>query len=745
MLKKILCFILVFAAALLPALEIRGDWQIVSGAVNGANEKTARHYLRSFLIKMVGGTFRIVEEKNFDGKTKAIFFGDTAYARKHGIDQSKLNDELWLIKAMPDGNLIISGGKARGILYAVYEFAELAGARFLTANVRILPKLAGIKLSDSLNIRKEPFFVYRNVYTATSDYDFASWHKLNPNVRNMGFRIVGQSHSFSNYTRDFPEKKELYALNIHGRRVLARSHYEYGQVCLTHPEVRRLFKERLRANIAQEKINAAKKGAAPAKYYRITQNDNAGFCYCQSCKKAIEKYGTLSGLLLEFINDIAGDFPDINIITLAYNETLEPPKNGLIKAFPNVVVEIAQLAPDKRELLLPLSAKVNTEARERQKKWSEICRNICVWDYFKVYCQPHPSPYTALIALRENLPFYARNNVKWFFAESEFFGRYNVNDSHAFHDLEIYLAMKLLCDPFIDQDAVINDFMKHYYGPAARDMTEYLNYIIKRQKNSMPPGTYHRSFADSPHFDREFFAAAQKFLADALQKCAGTEYYDRVIYERVIVDSAQLYMYDKLARRSGPELPAKDVIMKRIYSESAKAVKRWKKPDGDIFRLHQMCAPEKLAVPKELIGKKVRYLISAGGRRMDDPDSPNGKTAYLDKKNLSANEKDIVFGVFDFEKRERLCKDLVIPAKDFPQDEKYHFYKIGTVKPRKKCYVFGHRSWRINYFFFNRVEEGDGDKIFDVWVSVKLTGPAYVKGSASASTFRVNQVLLVEK
>ena len=101
--------------------------------------------------------------------------------------------------------------------------------------------------------------------------------------------------------------------------------------------------------------------------------------------------------------------------------------------------------------------------------------------------------------------------------------------------------------------------------------------------------------------------------------------------------------------------------------------------------------------------------------------------------------------MFDFEKRERLCKDLVIPAKDFPQDEKYHFYKIGTVKPRKKCYVFGHRSWRINYFFFNRVEEGDGDKIFDVWVSVKLTGPAYVKGSASASTFRVNQVLLVEK
>ena len=51
-----------------------------------------------------------------------------------------MKEEEWLVKAMPDGNLIITGGKLRGTLYGVYEFLEYAGCRYFSVGEKYIKK-----------------------------------------------------------------------------------------------------------------------------------------------------------------------------------------------------------------------------------------------------------------------------------------------------------------------------------------------------------------------------------------------------------------------------------------------------------------------------------------------------------------------------------------------------------------------------------------------------------------------------
>ena len=62
----------------------------------------------------------------------------------------------------------------------------------------------------------------------------------------------------------------------------------------------------------------------------ISQNDWRGNCQCAKCKAIEEEEGSPSGLLLRFVNavaaDIAKEYPDFLMETLAYQYTRKAPK-----------------------------------------------------------------------------------------------------------------------------------------------------------------------------------------------------------------------------------------------------------------------------------------------------------------------------------------------------------------------------------------------------------------------------------
>ena len=96
---------------------------IVTSAKPIAEETTAAGWLATVLKQITGADFAIKAEDATDLPKTLLLVGDTAAAKKDGIEASKLKPEEWRIKSVGE-SLILCGGRPRGTVYAVCEFLE---------------------------------------------------------------------------------------------------------------------------------------------------------------------------------------------------------------------------------------------------------------------------------------------------------------------------------------------------------------------------------------------------------------------------------------------------------------------------------------------------------------------------------------------------------------------------------------------------------------------------------------------
>ena len=68
------------------------------------------------------------------------------------------------------------------------------------------------------------------------------------------------------------------------------------------------MKDRLKEFIAADRADSARLGIAPPTVYDISENDNWNYCECEKCLEAKGLWNQ-SGLMLDFINDIASSIP----------------------------------------------------------------------------------------------------------------------------------------------------------------------------------------------------------------------------------------------------------------------------------------------------------------------------------------------------------------------------------------------------------------------------------------------------
>ena len=108
------------AAELVLAKQGKTDYVIAQSAKAVPAEKHAAQDLSLYLKKITGATFPIVTESAAKGK-HAIYVGATDFAARAGIKPDSLDKEEWIIRTSGK-NLILSGGRQRGTLYAVYLY-----------------------------------------------------------------------------------------------------------------------------------------------------------------------------------------------------------------------------------------------------------------------------------------------------------------------------------------------------------------------------------------------------------------------------------------------------------------------------------------------------------------------------------------------------------------------------------------------------------------------------------------------
>ena len=202
-----------------------------------------------------------------------------------------------------------------------------------------------------------------------------------------------------------------------------------------------------------------------------------------------EKYGTVSGAMLDFANDIVAAFPDQLFQVIAYIFTETPPRT--IRARENVIVQPGflghELMNGSCDTLRPLSHPNNAGTRKLYLDWHKARARLNVWLYHRKYRRDFAVPAACFWNFAEDFRFFKRIGVRNIYAESEYADLGGALFPNSFYTLHIYLASKLMDDPDRDADALIRDFMEKYYGAAAGEMLAYAEYLRREMAREKRP------------------------------------------------------------------------------------------------------------------------------------------------------------------------------------------------------------------------------------------------------------------
>ncbi len=734
------------------------DYAIAIPAQALPTERKAAAELARYLGEITGAEFPVVAETGLAAGANAVYVGQTDYARANGVDFDTLAQEEWIIRTMPGGDLILTGGKLRGILYAVYDYLERqCGIRWLDETVEVVPSDPGLAVGEWA-LQRQPYFGNRWVYDCLDWFPVAGQFK----ERNKGFsysqadngmaRLIGGNrphHTFYDYCSSWPkDQKELFTRNEAGDAVVPVSGDGPGQICMTSPEARERTLAQLRQFIAADRADAAAKGYPPPVIYDISQNDNYQKCVCSGCRAIAEREGSYAAPLMDFINhtarEIRKEYPDILIRTFAYQYSQQPP--ATMTAEDNVIIHLALLGIEfggdyyTYDTQRPLNHPFNTAPRELIAAWARHTGHIARWDYWTLYPM-HPEPYVRVDAIAPDLKFYRDNHVSYLFAE------YENPHWNSFFALTRYLGYKLMDDPDADAEDVIAMFLENYYGPAAATMRELLDYIQQRQ-DGYGQRVAGVDVSRRTYLDDEFFATAFGLL-DRAELEAGDDaaVVTRIRRERPALLGGLLMRWKYL---SEPEKRYDHAALMKDFRDNTLASLEYYFPSNEngfksgilneLEKCEQRFAANAVAAPLppelgtatgDVVDLNALHFLQEGMRAQltDDPKAFRGKAMTLTWEGAE-NATLVMENWMD---GGRLAA-LTLDAATLPPDGKYHWVKLGEPafpnNGRAHMYVPDTAGLRCD--FYRQVQPGTE---YELYVSMKRAG----------TTMSMDRLILKEK
>lgn len=426
-------------------------YRIVLPSAATTFEIKASEVLKDYILQISGTALPIITASEPRSRYEILLGqNDRLGDLKTGINLNALKEDGFVIKT-DSLRLIIAGGNEKGTLYGVYTFLEeYLGCRMYSPRVKLIPKQNRIAL-DKIDNLQVPVIGFRDThYRASWDAEYIDWHKLDHDDKGGRPDWGMWVHTFNElvppetYYQDHPE----YFSMVKGKRIPT-------QLCLTNPDVLDLTIQNLRRKIAQN---------PQALYWSVSQNDNRDYCTCDRCKAIDDREGSPSGSIINFVNQVADQFPDKMISTLAYEYGRRAPKTLIPRENVNIMLCSIEAFRDKPLTEDPKSADFVRDVED----WGKIAKDIIVWDYV-IQFNNLISPFPNLHVLKPNIQFFASHGVNAMFEQG------NREVGGEFAELRTYLISKLLWNPEANADTLINDFLRGYYGAAAVHIRKYID------------------------------------------------------------------------------------------------------------------------------------------------------------------------------------------------------------------------------------------------------------------------------
>ena len=398
---------------------------------------------------------------------KGVALAEDGFSITLSIDSS-LGEDAFKIEADIDaGSMTFVGGNGRGIIYAVYRFLEkYAGFRYLTPDLETQTEDPVI-IPDGVLMDYAPVMSSARRLTWYYTGRDAEWCVKN-GISGCDTTLDAMHGGPSlNYGSMF----------VHTIGPLYETTYPYptytSNPCLTDPEILATVIKNVRKELEKN----------PAmNIISVSQTDVESWCLCPNCARIAEEEGSYAGVWVRFVNtiaeDIAEDYPNVIVDTLAYKHTQTPPK--ITKPRENVCIRLCSIECCFTHALDDPNCPDNKKFHDDLVGWGKICDNIHVWDYTTNF-RHYISTFANLGVLRQNMRFYAENNVTAMFPQGNSQGW-----SGEFGELRSYLLAQLMWNPYMSEEeyyGYMDDFLKAYYGAGWQQIRYFIDDTIRLAAN----------------------------------------------------------------------------------------------------------------------------------------------------------------------------------------------------------------------------------------------------------------------
>jgi len=451
------------------------------------------------------GRSRLTEDVPFDAKA---LFPEGFLIRRRGDDLVVIGEDRDV-----GANAFLPFDPQRshkGTLFGVCTLLErFYGVRWFWpgASGEILPAQDEIRLPEDVAIREKPAFLWRHHFLCGS----AELKK--PEVREvwlwyMRTRLgvgIGTPYSFAHSwssrlggNRHFDEHPEYYSFVEGERRAFhvnskGRAEAKGRQVCTSNPGTVRVFLASLRKS--------------PEDVFDIvamSPNDGGGFCECRTCTALDrpELYGPEDGYqstvysdrAFAFVNQLARQVrqthPGRNLGIFAYTFLRTPPR-ALARVESNIVVSFTQ------QLSLYNDPDLKKTYRAQLHAWLSKGNKLVQRDYLGLYNFGSIFiPQSAMIAEDVRTGAQHAPQVIGFYSET---GCGDLVMNH----LNYLVLARLLWEPSVSVEDVVDDYCRNCYGQAHEEMREFYRVL-------------EHAFVTRPAGQPLYFVGVDRWLSEAL-------------------------------------------------------------------------------------------------------------------------------------------------------------------------------------------------------------------------------------
>lgn len=442
----------------------RTRYQVYCGADEDATVQHAANELASYLESITSARFPVVSGEHPPAGEHLLVVGrnNPLTARlSPAVDDAQLGEDGFVLRTVGD-TAFIAGENSRGTLYGVYWVLDrVLGVRWFAADYTQIPRERTLDVPRaSLSGDHVPRFRYRQVYAGdAADPAYRHHNLLNGN---RGFEDQPVPEHLDAWSTYWPA--DPFGGNWR-EMVPDQSLWYGGQILAMDPRTREMAAENL-VNKLQERVAA---GLDPS--WGFEQMDADWQPDPESREFADRHGGALSAAVVDLANDVAArvrqEIPDAHLSTQAYWFSFTPPTG--IHVGEGVVMTVA---PIQANFAHSLFTDDNVEIGEAIETWCGVADQIVLWDYiidFACYIQPFPDYW----AVGEGIKRLARYpQVGGYFGEHA----YNAVGAELVQ-LRTWVLGRLLWDPTLDPDALIREFLRGYYGPAAQPIYRYMRLL----------------------------------------------------------------------------------------------------------------------------------------------------------------------------------------------------------------------------------------------------------------------------